>query len=469
LKLKNGLEQKMPYETDGRSAQAGTRHEDTPAKLKRLQLVSIVIAAFFAACTMFTYVENRHAVQTVAVDAAPSVFAAHEIKNHVLNMDADAANYLAARPGENMLAAKDYEKWRTQIVEQLVTAAKNITYGEAEEAPIRSLNDGLARYQVAIQAAKDLHERGDPAFMARYREAYGVLSKTILPAASELDRVNTEVLRSTYDRQTFISSLMLGFTVTSGMALIAWTVYAQLYMRHRFRRRFSGYLVAAIGLASVFLLYSTAMTIQEKRHLRIAKEDAYDSVVHLMDSRASALDANAALSRWLLDSPMKPMHQKAFEVRVAEIGAISGRSSYEQVATAALATGSVAGMTGSLADALGNITFPGEREALLEALKWWGTYMGIDNLVRATEAGNMHADAVAMSIGTDTDQSQWAFKKFDAALNNALKINRDQFDANVANAFSDISLIWELSIIQALMQALLFYLAVRARHREFPV
>src|SRR5665213_3365639 len=73
----------------------------TPRKLQ-LSIALTCLATFL----FFSAVENataklHYAVQTIGHDSAPSIILAEEIKASLADMDADVANELLAKPGEN--------------------------------------------------------------------------------------------------------------------------------------------------------------------------------------------------------------------------------------------------------------------------------------------------------------------------------------------------------------------------------
>ena len=80
---------------------------------------------------------HRAAMNTVGRDAAPSIIAAQRIKSSLADMDANAANELLGSPGAASSFSATYDERRIDASQALIDAAKNITYGESEEAPIQ--------------------------------------------------------------------------------------------------------------------------------------------------------------------------------------------------------------------------------------------------------------------------------------------------------------------------------------------
>ena len=448
-----------------------SRTENVPAKLKRLTFWAFVLIAVFCASTMIGYGEHRFAIKTVGDDAAPSVFLAHEIKNDVLNMDASMVNYLIAKPGENYAAFKDFLKYRTELIDKQVQAAQNITYGDDEKVPLTKIQEAMVEYEVALQSARDKHQQGDAAFLASYRQALDILESRIMPATDDLEKANADVLASAYFHQNTASWLTLILNFGSGLVLVLFLIYTQSYLRRRFKTQYSGLLCAGILLAASFTVFTTIAYVKESSHLYGAKESAYDSIVSLMDARAMSYDANAAESRWLLDAPMRKKHEDQFNKRVAQVANLQSGVSFANAENEAKLHASLqrSTMIGKLADELNNITFDGERDAAVDTLHWFGVYVGIDAQIRQLENSGHHAEAVALAIGSEKDQSNWAFDNFEKALSRTLDINQSWFARNVASAKGDIAMIWEIALAQSILQALLFIFALRSRTREYPV
>src|ERR1700735_3832549 len=80
--------------------------------------------------------DARQGVQTIGHDTAPSVVAAQAIRAHLSNLDAEAANAILTRGQAQVQAWKDYAAEQALLSDHLVSAAQNITFGDAEKKPI---------------------------------------------------------------------------------------------------------------------------------------------------------------------------------------------------------------------------------------------------------------------------------------------------------------------------------------------
>jgi hypothetical protein len=411
--------------------------------------------------------QHRQAIKSVGQDAAPSIIAAQSIKSALADLDANVANELMVKPGQSAGSIASYAQRRQEIGATLIRAAENITYGDAERKPIRTLEVELGAYEVEAARARTLHERGDdPAALAAYGQAYRTLQETLLPAADELSRANTEALNHTYAQVNAGSVVMTILLLLVGASLTAVLLATQGFLSRRMRRTFNPLLL----LATLLTLAVLALWIHAFRaatyQLKIAKEDAFTSILALWQARAVAYDANTDESRWLLDRPHARDYESAFFAKTARLLQLSGGQSYESV-TAATRGDLPEGARGYFATELNNITFAGEREAAQEMVHTYGVYYADDRKIRELENAGRHEAAVAYCISMAHGDSNWAFDQFDRALGKTLDLNRHAFDFAVERGFGALNGMEILCPLAGLSIAALAFAGLRPRIREY--
>ncbi len=444
---------------------------NTP-RLLRAALVAV------CACALLLYLvvalavaQRRAAFKAVGEDSAPSILAAQHIRAYLADMDANAANELIALPGANQDAVRDFGKRRADVVEGLVSAAQNITYGQAERGPVLTLVNGLAEYERAITQARDFHERGDPAMLAAYRNADTILHQSLLPAVDKLDKVNTDALNAAYahDGGAFTGTLLL--TLLAGGLLLAALAAVQLFLHQRVRRTLNPGLLAATIIAILYLFHTAIAFIAVGNRFKAAKEEAFDSVHALWRARATAFDANADESRWLLDRPLATDYEKAFLTKrnlIAEppgLGYAAVAQAYRENDRQKL--GMIGALKGFLGDELNNLTFEGEREAAADTLRYWGEYVGLDGEIRKLENAGQHDKAVALCTGNNPGQSNFAYTQFDDALEKTLNINQKEFDANLTEARAILRPFDALNFVVLLLIVGAAFVGLLPRLREY--
>ncbi len=411
---------------------------------------------------------HRKAMKTVGKDAAPSILAAQKIKASLADMHANAANELLHEPGKGQQAAKDYEKRRIEVTEALLEAAGNITY-DAEREPLRRLLDNLGPYESAVAQARVLHERKLSGALERHRVADKIMNASLLPAAEDLDKVNRDALNEGYATARGRSIAMLLGVLVSGAVLLAALIATQVFLYRRMRRLLNPGLLAASALAASFLAYVVVAFLAQERALKLAKEDAFHSLHDLWRARALAYDANGDESRWLLDRAGAPRYEKAFNDKVAKVMQPPASKSGDDMVRAARKGKLPKEYKGYLASELQNITFAGEEESALATLEAFVVYVKIDAEVRRLQNAGKHAEALALCVGTQPGQSNWAYDRFDEALGKTIAINHKEFNQAVDHSLGALAPFDYAAPLAALGVAALAFFGVLPRLREYAI
>lgn len=416
------------------------RQLNTPQILKSAMYLTWG-ASFVLLVTTITGIQGqRHAIQIIGKDSAPSIISAQRIKDSLADMDANVANELLNKPGTNQAALKSYEERREKLANLIVAAAENITYGDKERKPIIALQLNLGKYMEKVQQARSLHAVGNQATMlAAYREAANIMDKTLIPAADDLNKANIEALDSAYGREKFLGSLYFISVLISGLVLTTGLVSLQIFLSRRMRRTLNIHLLAATLITVSFLLYTIGALISASGNLRVAKADAFTSIYALRQSRALAYSANGDESRFLLDAVFADTHEKSFFDKTGKLVSLPSGQSLETVIAKSAKGEQIPGFTGLFANALDNITFAGEREAAIDNLTTFNNYLKIDAQIRQLYRSGKIQEAIALCIGTNPGQSNWAFERFKAANQEILDINMKAFDMAVEQGFASVN------------------------------
>jgi hypothetical protein len=436
-------------------------HAPTPSRLRAFMYGVWAVSAllFFVGGSML--LEAHHAIKTVGEDTAPSIIAAQEISFALADLDANAANYLLGTKQHQTEAKATFEKQRLVATTTLVKAANNITY-DAEKPPINALFDALGRYLELYAEMRYRQDSGDTSgAVTVYLTATDLMHQTMLPAAETLDKVNFGELKSEYDHQQLASE---GAEVIAGgiaAALVGLLLWAQLFLYRRMRRILNVPLLVATGLATLFGLYLT-YTIGDARHdLKVAKEDAFDSIHALWQAAAVAYDANGDESRYLLGQRTSQFEQ-AYRTKVARLTTQPEPDdklfTFKDIPKQ---------YQGFFADEMRNITFSGERAAAVQMVKAFAVYAKMDDHIRAAEKNARHADAVELCIGSKDDQSNAAFDRFDKALHAVIDINHKEFDTAVRTGQRALVVAGVILPLICLAVAFLALFGIRARLREY--
>jgi hypothetical protein len=203
----------------------------------------------------------------------------------------------------------------------------------------------------------------------------------------------------------------------------------------------------------------------------VAKEDSFDSLDALWKARSVAYDANGDESLYLLESGSRGSAE-ADAVRQSEASfrakaAMIADSPLTPDILAQVERGEKPTLKGYLGDELRNITFPGEQEAAVDALRKYAAYLAMDAHIRELETGGRHQDAVDFCTGAQEGQSNWGFAQFDKALGNVIDINQTAFDSAVGHGFRGLSWLPYGAVIAPILILALTWLGLLPRLREY--
>jgi hypothetical protein len=425
----------------------------TPRTMRAFQIVVWGLALLLFLAGEGTLGRARGAMKTIGRDSAPSIIAAEEINFALADLDTNAANYLLGHAQHRGEAIATFETRRAQATRRLVDAAQNITYGDAEKQPILTMFQELGHYLELFAEARYRYDIGDlPGAIETYRAATTLMHTKVLAAAVQLDAANRNYMDDVYSEQKRASGGAEGVAVVVGGALLGALVALQLFLFRRTRRVMNPPIVIATILAFAFTADLVHGFGAAREDLRVAKEDAFESIHVLWRARAVAYDAKGDESRYLLDRAMAAMNEAAFVGHVADLT----RSPEQEVPD-----------HGLFADELHNITFDGERDAALEMTRSFRRYWNIDRQVRRLEASGQHDRAVQLSIGSGEDEAIVAFDRFDRALVRVEQINRTEFDRVIDDGDGMLRRAEIMDPAFAILIAVLTWFGLRARIKEY--
>lgn len=404
----------------------------TPGRMASGLVAGIIGALLIAFNGLGAYHDVRDAVQTLGRDTVPSIVAAEKIRFVLADAHASAMNAVLLHEVEGGPSGQAFRNNMNLAHTELLTAAKNITYGDEEQRPIAAIMTALGAYERLLGQAQ---AKGGEAALADLGAANLLMQKTILPATVALDQANFDHLTTTFQRHRAGFALALAPFIACSLLTLAALLAAQWYVKRRTRRTFNAGLLAATVMLGLTLLYCTSALNGVEKKLVSAKGDAFDSIHALSKARALAYEANADESLLLIyrGHPQAQAQATAdYALRTRQIMAIAPA----QVASAIVSKAPFSGLLGA---ELSNITYPGEEAAALRTLKAWGNYMEIDQQIRTLEGAGHFAEAQALTLGKQTGQSDWAFEAFDKALGDTIAINQDAFEHQIAQAFADLT------------------------------
>lgn len=439
----------------GRRNGVGRRRLSTPSWLRALAALAAAATVALVVFLAIDVDQQDRNLRVIGDQAAPVVAAAGDLYFALNDMDAQVANVLLVGSEQSLGFTRDqalsiYEQRRRQADGDLQRAAAAATDPGTQQA-IRDVLDQLGRYealaaQTILLDGQENHAAGHPpaAALASYREATDLLATGLLPAAQVLTDRNARALEDTYQSQRGTTLTLRTVVAATGAVLLAVLVVLQVYLYRRFHRILNPALALATLLAVGFTVAGAGLLGGEAEHLRVAKKDAFDSILALTQARAVSYDANADESRYLVDPDRAGQYQQAFLTRSQRLVNLPGATigSYDAALDGALraynADHADVGWQGFYGTEFHNITFAGERQAAEAALARYQTYQLDDRHIRQLATSGQLREAIAFCTSYVPGASNDAFDQYDKALAALIAINQTAFTGAIDGGRHDL-------------------------------
>ena len=426
----------------------------TPGKM---QLFLILVSFFSLLFSLVVYLEIgqlQRIVKTVGHDSVPSIVAAEKVRAGLADMEANAANSFFSQGAQE--AKNQYNLDIHTLSKNLVTAAKNITYGAEEEDPIDIIAENTGIYEGIVAESRAL---GYPKGLKTLDEANALMDSVLIKSASDLDAVNYNHLNIDFKSSENEEAVVL---VILGVILLGALGFLQFYFLKNMHRIVNIPLAIASVLVIFFLIWASYSIRVTQEKLREVKQDAFDSVHALYKAKSIAYEANACESLYLLDIANHEKYQKKFNelsgqlAQSTDFELIKGSPKPPKEANSPL-----------LEAQIQNITFPGEEELTRSMMKSYAEYMSIDEKIRQYELANQHQDAVLLCTGNALGQSNHAFDQFNSDIDNVIELNMKYFNEGVATAEGHLAPLSTVGFIVSFLVILLSIWGIYSRWKEY--
>lgn len=426
----------------------GRSRSTAPGRLRLLRTATAVLATAVAALFLVSGLGASGAWDRIDHRAVPRVTGADDLYFALNDMDAQAANLLlsaggpqlAAMPAQHTAAQRMYTAARHTISTDLLTLGAAAQGDPQAEATVIGFNDDFSRYEELIGRAleNDAHPAVRSAALADYRTATDLLRQSLLPAAERLGQSNDGAYEATYRAARSDAATQRIALVVLGGGLLAVLVFTQVHLARRFRRTVNPGLLGATVCAAAACALGWSVLSSQSHELKVARRDAFDSVVALSQARALSYDANADESRYLLDPTRRGTYEQSFQDTSQRLLTLPSATlaDYDTQLAAALAAYRAdhadLRFTGYYGDEFRNITFPGERAGAEATVRAYAAYERDDRTMRALVHQGRLQQAVAFCIGWDKGASNYHFGRYDAALQHLIGVNRAAYGSAVS-------------------------------------
>jgi uncharacterized membrane protein len=415
-----------------------------------MAVAAISVAVLLGVITAAIFGSIASGLQLIGHQSDPEVLATTDLYFRLNDMDAQVANVLLVGRQRGLgidrqQAQAIYQQDRIQADRDLQRAATVAGSLPSAQRALRPVLDGLGSYEALAGEAMYLDGQGASqpgrppvAAIILYRQATDLLRGSILPSARSLTDANAAGLNSAYQAKRSDALQGILWVVLLGVVLLAVLAGMQFYLALRYRRVLNPALAGASLIALVLVALSATALSAQAGHLRVAKVEAFDSIIALSQARATSDDANADESRYLVDPARAAQYQQAFEnksqqlVRLAGAGIFQYDAALARALSAYHASNADIRFGGYFGVEFRNITFTGERAAAERTLAAYQVYERDDRRIRALNHSGDLRGAIAFDTSYARGNSNWAFTQYDHALATLIAINQRAFNGAIS-------------------------------------
>ena len=317
------------------------------------------------------------------------------------------------------------------------------------QAPLSVLARQIPAYIGLVERARTNNRSGNVVGAAYLRQASALMQNTILPAADTLAAIEADRIDASYERATaWPDPLLVG---AAGVAGLAGLLAVQALLYRRTHRVINVPLVAATLLVAMVTALTLAAFATERSRLRDGRDDGFEPMTLVAQSRVLALRAWGDESLALIARG----NGAAFDQDAVTVAA---RLGYDETG-APVNTDSVPALLPVVAEAGGP---DAQTRSGLDSA--WRAYheTSIDVRKLASQTGGFQ-DAVKLALKDGTVR----FDRFDEAAEAALLASEQRFDSRVSAASDSLDGIAVGVTVAIVLAAVLTAVGLQTRINEY--
>jgi hypothetical protein len=400
-------------------------------------LLLISVSGLFAALGV---AQRSSSMDSLVGQSEPRAAAAQELYRALSDADATASRAFLAAGLEEPDVRERYARDIAQAGAALVTAAG----GTADEAsgPIAEIATQLPVYTGLVEAARTNNRQDLPLGAAYLREASGLMRERLLPAASEVYRIETAKQNADHDAADDLPVVEL----LLGLAVIAGLVAAQRYFTRRTNRLVNVGLLAATGAVAVWLLWSMIAVLIQVDDVNDSERAGSAQVEVLVQARIAALEARTDELLTLVVRGAGTEYEDRYVERRQQLGDAT---------------------TGLLAVARARATDDAVRVNLDSAIRNAQSWQTAHVELRSRDDSGAYRPAVDLAILPTEDSTDTAFGRLEGDLIQAIERTSTAFRTEVADARSSLGGLVAGIVILTLVAAVGAGIGIWQRFREY--
>lgn len=383
---------------------AGTGTE--PGRLRLLGAVIVLLLLTFGLVASWQLSSRSADTKSVISASQPLSADAALIYRSLADANTTAASGFLAGGNESDEVRDRYQEDIRTAAERITKAAATSKGSQRANTQLEILNRQLPVYTGLVESARANNRQGLPVGGAYLRHADEQMRETLLPAASELYKAESEQLGQDHKSARSLPWL----TMLLGVAVITVLVWAQRRHFLRTNRVFNRGLVAATTAAALLLLWVLGGQLLARHHLDEANDSGAKSLQALNSALVEALEARGDEGMALVTRGAGADYVDNFKKNMADLAGDDPEA----------AEGGLLYEAAQLADDEEG------RAPVRSALRNAGFWHYRSGEVRKLEASGDYSQAVAMVIGSRGTTGE-TFDKVDAGLRTAIKHEQKQF------------------------------------------
>ena len=275
------------------------RLRTTPGRLVLTSIVVIIGVAAFGVLATGAEQSRERAVRSARTDTEPLLVHAVQLYTDLSDANATVATGLLGAGGLEPPAARARYFDDLRVATGALTALTRGANTAGARSAVATIADQLPVYAAYVEAARANSRRGFPIGAAYLRQAAGLMSTTMLPAAEHLYAAEAFRLGENYRTGTSTGPL-IALAVAIAVALVA-LLFAQRYVTQVSRRIFNlPMVIATVALAAVSVWALVGLT-GEQNDLATSQHRGSDSVESLSAANVLLSRAQGDLSLTLVN------------------------------------------------------------------------------------------------------------------------------------------------------------------------
>ncbi|MBW8805156.1 MAG: hypothetical protein JF587_15115 [Catenulisporales bacterium] len=466
----------------------------------RAAAAAISVVALIAAAAMTGSASAaRSKIGEVGTTDAPSVRATEDFLFQLQDMDAQLLNALLVNGDTTVhvprLTSEGLYDRDRQAADGDLQAATTALAGDQDALKqLHAVVDTFGRYQAQAVRTLDADEReggtvagGAPGdVISDYLGGHAILFGAdgqggLMQAATALEARSAQAIDDSASAASGALNWVTAGFVLFGLMLLSCLVGLQTFLFLRFHRRVNPALAAATLVALIFAVGGAASAGRAAGDFRIAKSDAFDSVLALSQARAVSSGINADESRWLLvhDQPdqrnrfeqsFQAGEQRIVALRTTDVAVYGDTLNRVTKQTDAADLPSTLSTGSAFGTEFRNITFDGEMQKAYTAFADYDVYIQDDSRLRSMPLATPQELKAAIDFDTNADSpgsSDRAFNEYTKALDELIGLNQDRFDTSMPAAHDGIATWTWLPWLLAVFVIGLTLLGLRPRLAEY--